>query len=181
MAAPPSKTLQSLDGQWKLNKNCSDDFTSILAIQGIGIFIRKAASAASIHQKITQPDAQHIEAAQSVTAGKLPGTTEQYVLDWEWRSNEDPLFGQVQGRSRWLDASEATNLDVGEGAWIEGDSEGRLIYAEGKAENGKWEAKHLWGFEVVENERKHTRRAWVKNDQGQELRVKMVYDFEGES
>lgn len=179
MAAPPSKTLQTLDGQWKLNKDSSDDFTSILAIQGIGMVIRKAASVASIHQTITQPDAHHIEAAQSVVASKFPGTTEKYVLNWEWQSNEDPLFGNVQGRCRWIDASEAINLGIGEGAWIEDDSEGKLIYAEGKAEDGKWEAKHLWGFEMVGDERKHTRRAWVKNDRGRELRVKMVYDFEG--
>ena len=179
MAAPAAKSLQSLSGKWKLNKSSSDDFTSILAIQGVGLLIRKAASAASVHQTITQRDAQHIEAAQSVTAGKIPGTTEQYVLDWEWRTNEDPLFGEVQGRSRWIDASEAQALNIGDGAWIEGDSDGKLIHAEGKASDGKWEAQHLWGFETVEGERKHTRRAWVRNNEGKELRVKMVYDFEG--
>ncbi|KAJ4347151.1 uncharacterized protein N0V89_011089 [Didymosphaeria variabile] len=179
MAAPSEKTLQSLSGKWTLNKASSDDFIQILALQGVNILIRKAASAASVHQSITQPDPQHIEAVQSVTAGKIPGTTEKYILDWEWRSNNDPLFGEVQGRSRWLGGEQAKRLEIGDGEWIEGDSEGKIMHAQGKAANGKWEADHLWGFEIVDGERKHTRRARVKNDQGKELKVKMVYDFEG--
>lgn len=177
MAAPSEKTLQSLSGKWTLNKTSSDDFTKILAIQGVNILIRKAASAASIHQTIEQPNAQHIEAAQSVTSGKIPGTTEKYILDWEWRSNDDPLFGKVEGRSRWLDVDEAKSLGIGDGEWIEGDSEGKIMHAQGRAANGKWEASHLWGFELVDGQRKHTRRAWVKNDQGEELKAIMVYDF----
>lgn len=142
------------------------------------MLIRKGASAASVHQRITQPDAQHIEAAQSVTAGKIPGTTEKYILDWEWRSNKDPLFGEVQGRSRWLNVEEAKDLGIGEGDWIENDSEGMLLHAEGRSADGTWEASHLWGFEMVDGQRKHTRRAWVKNHGGEQLRVKMVYEFE---
>ncbi|KAL1595201.1 hypothetical protein SLS60_009889 [Paraconiothyrium brasiliense] len=179
MAAPPGKTLQSLSGKWTLNKACSDDFTKILELQGVNILIRKAASAASVQQNITQTDPQHIEAAQSVTAGRIPGTTEKYILDWAWRSNDDPLFGEVQGRSRWLGVEEAQCLEIGDVEWLEGDSERKIIHAQGKAANGKWEADHLWGFESVDGERKHTRRARVKNDQGQELKAKMVYDFEG--
>jgi hypothetical protein len=38
----------------------------------------------------------------------------------------------------------------------------------------------LWGFEMVDGERRHTRRVYVKNKKGEELRVRMVYDFVGE-
>ena len=107
-------------------------------------------------------------------------TSEKYTLDWKWRSNEDPIFGGVQGRSRWVYVSEVKSLGIGEGDWIEGDSEGKLIHAEGKAASGKWEAKHLWGFEMVDGERRHTRRVRVSNEKGEELRVRMVYDFVGE-
>jgi hypothetical protein len=184
MAAPPNKSLQSLSGNWQLNKTCSDDFSSVLALQGVNVLIRKTATAASIHLKISQSDSQHLEMAQSITSGKIPGTTEEYTLDYEWRTNEDSFFGEVSGRSRWVSVGEAretgvVNEDEGEGEWIEGDSEGMLIHAEGRKE-GEWEASHLWGFEVVEGERRHTRRVRVSNSKGEELRVRMVYDFVGE-
>ena len=183
MAAPPSKTLQSLSGKWQLNKSCSDDFASVLALQGVNVLLRKTAAAAAIHLNITQPDEQHIEMAQSVTSGKIPGTTEDYALDWEWRTNNDSFFGEVAGRSRWVSAEEGRKTEVvseGEGEWIEGDSDGKLIEAEGRKEDGEWRAHHLWGFEQVDGERRHTRRVYVKNKKGEELRVRMVYDFVGE-
>jgi hypothetical protein len=183
MAAPPHKTLQSLSGKWQLNKSCSDDFAAVLALQGINVLIRTAATAAAIHLTITQPSPQHIEMAQSVTSGKIPGTTEDYTLDWEWRTNQDSFFGEIAGRSRWVSVQEGRKSGVveeGEGEWIEGDSEGKLIEAEGNKEDGEWEARHLWGFEIVDGERRHTRRVYVKNKKGEEVRVRMVYDFVGE-
>ena len=41
----------------------------------------------------------------------------------------------------------------------------------------EWEASHLWRFEIVDGERRHTRRVRVTNSKGEELRVRMVYDF----
>lgn len=180
MAAPPDKSLQSLSGKWQLNKTCSDDFASVLALQGVNALIRKAATATAIHLTISQPDQQHIKMAQSITSGKIPGTTEEYILDGEWRTNKDSFFGNVSGRSRWVSVEEGKRsvvIEEGEGKWIEGDSEGQLIFAEGKKEGGDWEASHLWGFEIVDGERRHTRRVRVTNDKGEELRVRMVYDF----
>lgn len=184
MAAPASISLQSLSGKYTLNKSCSDDFSKVLALQGVNTLIRKAATAASIHLTISQPSPDKIKMAQSVTAGKIPGTTEDYTLDWEWRSNEDSFFGTVEGRSRWVSVDqgrEAGIVEQGEGEWIEGDSEGMLVQAEGRKPDGEWEAAHLWGFEVVEGERRHTRRVLVRNSKGEELRVRMVYDYVGES
>jgi hypothetical protein len=182
MAAPPNKTLQSLSGKWQLNNKYSDDFSSVLAIQGVNLLVRKAATAASIHLTVTQPDEQHIKMAQSVTSGKIPGTTEEYTLDYEWRKNQDSFFGEISGRSRWVGVEEGRKTSVvneGEGEWLEGASEGKLIHAEGRKE-GEWEASHLWGFELVDGERRHTRRVLVSNQKGEELRVRMVYDFMGE-
>ena len=182
MAAPPNKTLQSLSGKWQLNKSCSDDFAQVLALQGVNALIRKTATAASIHLKISQPDDQHIKMAQSITSGKIPGTTEEYTLDYEWRINEDSFFGKIAGRSRWVSVEEGRKTGVvreGEGEWLESEDGAKLIHAEGKKE-GEWEASHLWGFEMVDGERRHTRRVRVSNSKGEELRVRMVYDFMGE-
>lgn len=146
MAAPPTKTLQSLSGNWQLNKSCSDDFSSVLALQGVNLLVRKAATAAAIHLKITQPDEQHIQMAQTVTSGKIPGTTEEYTLDWEWRNNNDSFFGDIAGRSRWIsveDAEQTGVVNAEDRKWIEGDSDGKLIEAQGKKGDGAWEAHHL--------------------------------------
>lgn len=150
------------------------------------MLVRKAATAASVHLTISQPSPNEIKMAQSVTAGKIPGTTEDYTLDWEWRSNEDSFFGTVEGRSRWVSVEEGRKSGIVEQGeeereWIEGDSEGKLIQAEGKKPDGEWEAAHLWGFEVVDGARRHTRRVLVKNNKGEELKVRMVYDYVGES
>lgn len=183
MAAPPNKSLQSLNGNWQLNKSCSDDFASVLELQGFNLIVRKAATAAAIHLKVIQPDEQYIKMAQTVTSGKIPGTTEDYTLDWKWRNNHDSFFGEVAGRSRWVSVEEGLQTESvisDQDIWIKDDSNGKLIEAEGREVDGEWEAHHLWGFELVDGERRHTRRVCVKNKAGDSLRVRMVYDFVGE-
>jgi hypothetical protein len=131
---------------------------------------------------VTQPDEQRIKMAQSVTSGKIPGTSEEYTLDYEWRTDQDSFFGEISGRSGWVSVEEGRKTGVvgeGDGEWIAEDSEGKLIHAEGRKES-EWESSHLWGFEVVDGERRHTRRARVSNEKDEELRVKMAYDFMGE-
>ncbi len=145
---------------------------------------QKAAEAASIHLTITQSSNNKIKIVQSVTVGKMPGTTEEYDLDWQWRNNEDGFFGSIEGRSRWVNVGEGCASAIvapGDEQWIEGDSEGKLIQALGRKVDDNWEAAHLWGFEIVDGERRHTRRVYVKNNKGEELRVKMVYDYKGEA
>ena len=116
-------------------------------------------------------------------SGNLPGTTEDYTLDWQWRTSENSLFGEVAGRSRWVSVNEGRQTGVvgeGQGEWIKENSEAKLVHAEGKDAGGDWEAAHLWGFEVVDDERRHTRRVSVTNKKGEEVRVRMVYDFVAE-
>ena len=176
MAAPNGKTLQNLAGSWTLNKDLSDDFGPVLEMQGVNVLIRKAIVAASVHLKISQPSEQELQMEQTATAAAIPGTTEEYILDWEWRSTHDAFFGDIEGRSRWTTQSEAKAAGV-EGDWLEEDSNGKLIQATGKKLDGAWTATHLWGFEQVSGQRRHTRRVEVVDKDGKELRVRMVYDF----
>lgn len=176
MAAPKEKTLQNLAGSWTLNKDLSDDFCPVLEMQGVNVLIRKAIVVASVHLKISQPSEQELRMEQTATAAAIPGTTEEYILDWEWRSNHDAFFGEIEGRSRWTTQSEAKNAGA-EGDWPEQDSNGKLIQATGKKPDGAWTATHLWGFEQVSGQRRHTRRVKVVDKDGKELSVRMVYDF----
>lgn len=176
MAAPDSKTLQSLGGKWSLNKDLSDDFTPVLALQGVNTVLRKAIGLASVQMKVTQESSDSIHMENTATAAGIPGTSEDYKLDYEWRTSKDPFFGDVQGRSRWITQAEAREAGA-EGEWIQGDSDGKLIQAVGKKPDDAWVATHLWGFEDVNGARRHTRRVKVVGKDGEELKVRMVYDF----
>ena len=65
------------------------------------------------------------------------------------------------------------------GEWEQGD-DGEVILAEGGKPDESWTAARIWGFEVVGGERRYTQRVEVWNKKGDEVRVKMVYDFVGE-
>ena len=180
MAAPSNKTLTNLSGTWHLNKRLSNDITKILALQGTNALLRQAISAASVTLTISQPQPNEYQIKQTATSASIPGTTEQYVLDYKWRQNHDAFFGDVRGRSRWITVEEAVReyADV-KGDWEE-ERDGRLILAEGGKPDQSWTARRIWGFEEVGGERRYTQRAKVGNKSGEEVTVMMVYDFAGE-
>lgn len=179
MAAPPHKTLQNLKGEWKLNKSLSDSIEPILAAQGTNSMLRKTIASASVTLAITQSNPEEYSIKQSATSAGIPGTTEQYVLDYEWRMNHDAFFGQVKGRSKWVDLSEAKEImDPIPGEWE--DDGGKVILAEGGKPDESWSASRIWGFEQVGGDRRYTQRVKVSGKDGEEVRVKMVYDFNGE-
>ena len=172
MSAPPSKSLRNLAGKWKLNKALSDSISPVLELQGVNSILRKAISSASIHLKISQPNENEIHIEQTAIAASIPGTTEKYILDHKWRENKDPFFGQIKGRSRWIDRSEVT--EVGLKGGLDKFDDGDLIEATGGDVDGNWRATHVWGFLEVQGERKHVRKVVVKGKKGEEIRVMMV-------
>lgn len=178
MAAPTHKTLHDLTGQWKLNRSLSDDISPILALQGTNALLRKAISSASVTLNISQPNPDEYSIHQSATAASIPGTTEQYILDNKWRKNHDAFFGDVNGRSRWIELGEAKGIEGLQGDWEEG--EGKLILAEGGKPDEKWSAMRIWGFEKVGDGRRYTQRVKVWSKDSEEVKVKMVYDFVNE-
>lgn len=179
MAAPESKTLQNLNGNWTLNEEFSGDYSEALKFQGVNVMIRTAAASASVHLKVSQPDDKHISMKQTATAVKIPGTAEEYTLDWEWRESKDPVFGDLVGRSRWISVTDAQK-EGGSGDWIDGDSDSMLIQAEAKKPDDAWGGIHFWGFENVGGARRHTRRIKIWRNDGEEIHMRMVYDFDGE-
>ena len=176
MAAPPNKSLAQLTGKWKLNKALSADVAGILALQGTSVLICNAIGSASVTLTISQPNDNEYNVKQTATAAAIPGTTEQYILDNQWRTNHDPFFGDVKGRSRWINLDKAKSLAGVEGQWEDSD-DGRLILAEGGKEDGQWEAFRIWGFEEIEGERRWVQSVKVWNKEGKELNGKMVYDL----
>ena len=83
-----------------------------------------------IKVKIRQPKEDQYTFNQYATAASIPGTSQQYLLDNERRTEKDALYGDVTGRSLWVDLGQIQEAmaDMG-GDWEEGD--GRLIVADG--------------------------------------------------
>lgn len=179
MSAPASKTLANLAGKWKLNKSLSADVSSILALQGTSKLICKAIGSASVTLTISQPSDKEYTVKQTATAAAIPGTTEQYILDNEWRTNKDPFFGEVKGRSRWINLDEANAIEGIEAEFEDSDN-GKLILAEGGHVNGSWEALRVWHFESLDGARRWIQGVKVWNKDGEEVKGKMVYDFLGD-
>lgn len=181
MAAPSHKTLHNLSGHWTLNKSLSDPYEPVLALQDVNVLIRKAASSCSVHLSITQPSANELHIQQSATGAAIPGTKEDHTLDWEWRESKDPLFGAMKGRARWVGIEEAKKGGR-EGEWLdEAGDEGKLVQVEGQKPDDEWGGTHFLGFESVDGGRRFVRRVWLWNrKKGEEMNVRMVYDFDGE-
>ncbi|KAL2041348.1 hypothetical protein N7G274_005730 [Stereocaulon virgatum] len=179
MAAPPEKTLKDLNGKWVMNKSLSDDYDRILEMQGIGWFLRKAISYATVTLTINQytdsSNLTHFDIKQVATGG-VQGTTENRTLDWTWRDHKDGIFGNVKGRSRWVklgDVDDDEFLKVGYD-----DLEGEHVQAWAENVEKGWTADQIWGFEQINGERRYVRHVVVrKGDDWKQARL--VYDYQG--
>jgi hypothetical protein len=105
------------------------------------------------------------------------------VLNWTPREHEDHIFGSLKGKSRWLTPELLDTLDehLKEG-WIGTDEEkggpNGEKFLESFVENEKagWTAQQVWGFAIVEGERRYTRRVVVTKGETV-LKIRMVYNW----
>ncbi|KXJ85973.1 hypothetical protein Micbo1qcDRAFT_186351 [Microdochium bolleyi] len=204
MAAPKEKTIADLNGQWLLNHKLSTPTENALALQGIGFFVRKTIGLATITVEIKQYEAapappnttdasvMHIDSTQS--ASKLSSTQEHRNLDGVSRPHSDWLFGSCEAFSKLVTEDDVKGWVVekhgafmGEG-WLTGPEEatgpnGTLHlynYVENKDPKGGWTAAQIWGFQIVDGERRYTRLVTVEKD-GKVETLRMVYDYIGPS
>jgi len=177
------------------NKTQSTSVEPGLALQGVGWVTRKAVSMATLTLHVKQYNAPpsppadpssaevtHIEIEQTGTGG-LKGSTEKRCLDYTFREHSDWLFGSVRGQSRWIAPGEIHDAYLkGEGLWLEGDAEAGgpngethvLSHVE-SVDNG-WTATQIWGFQLVDGERKHVRHIVIAKGSDR-VQLKLVYDF----
>lgn len=100
---PPTTTVANMSGTYTLNKTLSDSTDALLKMQGIGWVVRQAAA----YSNITVTMKQYVEAEsgkirldnEQASTGGLK-SSEERVLDWEWREKDDRIWGKVRGRSR---------------------------------------------------------------------------------
>ncbi|KAJ5125498.1 hypothetical protein N7448_004818 [Penicillium atrosanguineum] len=107
MAAPATTTIKNLTGQWQMDTTLSDPTDSILSLQGMSWFLRKALPYATVTLHVKEyaeeanPLVYHIDVDQVITGG-INGTQERRQLDWEQRDHTDNIFGTLHGRSRFI-------------------------------------------------------------------------------
>lgn len=180
----------------KQNKTLSDDFDSVLALQGVSWLTRKAISFATVILTIkeySEESIYHIDIT-SVASG-LSTTQENRTLDWNERDHTDRIFGHVQGRSRMFKTGEyqmegpgspedavflrAEKLKDGKTDSTFLDNEHVQSWVK-SVDGGNWIAEQIWGFEEVDGERRYTRRVLVWKN-GKKQQARLVYDYKGQA
>ncbi|EXJ58791.1 hypothetical protein A1O7_06221 [Cladophialophora yegresii CBS 114405] len=196
MAAPPQTTCTNLSGKFALNKSLSDDVDAMLELQGINWAIRKVISLASVVltvKEYTKDATTHIDVT-TVVAG-LDKTQEDRVLNWQDAEHVDKIFGKCRHRARLVKISEYHLEGPGsaeDAAFLRGEKlkDGRTdsrfevdevvqSWVESTGGGAGWKCEQVWGFEVINGERRYTRRVVVWNA-GKVVRTRIVYDYKGE-
>ena len=199
MAAPAKVDIKNLQGKWVMNKSLSDSADPVLALQGVGWLTRKAINLATVTQHLTQKPATGADGSPNVevvieqfASASVKGTTENRIMDWQYRGHSDWLFGTLQGRSRYTtiaalleeakgkDPEEEDAKFLAEG-WLAETLDGEIVEGFVDNDGAKWTAWQIWGFAEIGGERRLTRRFAVRRkDKKQVVRIRLTYDWVGE-
>lgn len=120
-------------------------------------------------------EAVHIDIVQNVSG--LASSDEKRCLDNRRRTHSDFLFGEVIGQTKFMHTKDITT-ELGD-AYLASDWDGEEehVYSLAWSEKYGWKALQIWGFQIVEGERRHVRKVVVsKGDERAEFRF--VYDFQ---
>ncbi|CAI7614573.1 unnamed protein product [Penicillium bialowiezense] len=188
MAVPADVTIKNLSGEW--------------VMQGMGWVTRKALSLAKVTIYIHQypdsekPEIYHVD-GQSVLTGGIQGTKESRTLDWQQREHTDHIFGKLVGQSRHFAKIEDLDIQTSVGKPEDDARVAKFLRAETLADGSKsegfleeeafmqsfvqnadagWTAEQVWGFEIIDGQRLHTRRVVVTKN-GQVELARLVYSF----
>lgn len=161
------------------NKSLSGNPDPALALQGIGWLTRKAIGIATvtltIKEYVDDAGVTHVDIQQTATGG-LKGTAEDRELDNVYREHSDWLFGKVKGRTCWAGPASAEQLPDDaflRSNWAAGTQEWVFAYVESL--DSTWTASQVWGFQVVDGERRYARNVVVAKGK-ERVELRLVYD-----
>ncbi|KAL8627968.1 hypothetical protein Q9189_006347 [Teloschistes chrysophthalmus] len=132
----------------------------MLQMQGIGWFMRRLISLATVTLTITQytssdDNSTHIDIHQIASPGNI-SSDENRILDWTYRDHSDKVFGEVKGKSRWAKLKEVDDHEFLKEGYD--DLEGEHVQGYVESKSGGWTVDQTWGFETIDGKRYHTRR-----------------------
>ncbi|KAG2159701.1 uncharacterized protein EDB93DRAFT_8076 [Suillus bovinus] len=187
MAAPAEVTNKNLTGKYVMSKYLSDDTDDILKLQGVSWFKRRAISmftlTLSVKHYTDEGGKEHIDVGQTLSGG-IKGTNEDRTLDWEARGEIDDVFGAVIGQSKKVKVEEVDDEFLNSG-WTEDTVEDGLVLAVDWSDTPKsgmdWRAEMIWGFEILNGERRHARRLKFtsSNNKDGPIFKRLYYDYVG--
>ncbi|KAJ6509394.1 hypothetical protein C8R47DRAFT_1098549 [Mycena vitilis] len=185
MAVPADFSILDLSGKFTMNKTMSGDTDTILMHQGIGWLKRKAIAVATVTLSIKHykddEGVEHVDIDQTLTGG-IPGTREERTLWWKERSTEDSLFGAIIGKSRRCQVSELDEEFLKK-EWTADTIEHGVIQSYVVSDTPKskttWVANQAWGIQEINGERRYTRNVKFTGPKGEDIEVKLVYDYVG--
>ncbi|PYI03462.1 hypothetical protein BO78DRAFT_322616 [Aspergillus sclerotiicarbonarius CBS 121057] len=153
--------------------------------------------------------ALHLDVVHTATGG-FKGTTEKRTLDWNPHVHHDYVFGTLSVRSRLIGGVEDGNgcvrpaleldtLNLNErvydflrgGISVKGEPEERFLVEDSlqeyawlhtvsRSEEMGWTMEQVWGFEMIQGRRYHTRRVVVLSKSGDYALARLVYKLQGE-
>jgi len=183
MAAPENLSTLNVSAVYTMNKELSDDTDGILSMQGVSWINRTAISYGIItlyvkHYK-DENGVEHIDSDQTLT--RIPGTTENRILDWTTREHYDYLFGAVVGKSTRRNVGDIED-DYLKGGWLPDTLEHGVIASwiesDTKKSGYSWTSDEVWGFEEVKGERHYTRHIrFTEKPGGKVVQARIVYDY----
>ena len=101
MATPASITTADMSGVYTLNHKLSDSTDAVLKLQGVGWLVRQAAAHSTVTATIkqyTKDGVMNLDVSQ-VSTGNIT-SSEERILDWEWKDKDDKIWGKVRGKAR---------------------------------------------------------------------------------
>ncbi|KAH9944033.1 uncharacterized protein BXZ73DRAFT_73668 [Epithele typhae] len=186
MAAPAEMTSRDISGKFVMNKSLSGKTDEILRLQGVSWLTRKAISVAVINLSIKHytddNGVEHIDIDQTLSGG-IPGTAEYRTFDGTERTNEDHVFGPVLSKSMRVPLGEIETNWLKQDWMDESFVDEGVIATTAKSDTGKsgktWYSEQVWGFEQVDGTKRYARHVFFKGPQGEEINVRLVYDYQG--
>lgn len=147
----------------------------------MGWLTRKAIGLATVtlHTKeyVDEQGVTHIDIQQTATGG-VKGNTENRTLDDTFREHTDWLFGHVKGRTGWVPSRAEIGGGGGDGFLTEGweDGQEEWVVANVESLDRGWKVIQVWGFRVVNGERRHARNT-VATKGSERVELRLVYDY----
>ena len=178
MAVPDHITVHNLSGKYTLNRTLSDNSQAVLKMQNIGFLIRQAVQYSTVTVTLKQyTDAagqEHLDQEQVSTGGIR--NFEDRIMDWKWTEKHNWIWGKVNGKSRYVKLDQIEDAYLREG-WSRECVDGEVVEGYVESLTDGWVARQVWGFAVVDGERRHVRRILAQKPKQADQRIRMVYDW----
>ncbi|KAJ7071167.1 hypothetical protein C8F01DRAFT_1014146, partial [Mycena amicta] len=192
MAVPADFTILDISGKFTMNKELSGESDTILMLQGVSWFKRKAIQFGTVtlfikHYKDDNGE-EHIDIDQAggygefrlTITGGMAGTREERHLTWKDREHHDTLFGHVIGKSRRIQVADLDEEYLRNG-WTPDTIEYGVVQSYVESDTPKsgtsWIGNQTWGVQQVNGERRYARNVKFTGPQGEDVERLLVYDY----